>query len=121
MKICVSNLEKCPFRHAVLWDNEYYGESYCKLIEEIEASCEELRSNGHCPLKINRSILVYDQDSYPEDYSEEWVQALKEHPEVPLLLSREHILMQNYLKFIEKQRKFKKYQKESSIRGRRND
>ena len=121
MKICVSNPEKCPFRHAVLWDNEYYGESYCKLIKEIEASCEELRSNGHCPLKINRSILVYDQDSYPEDSSEEWVQALKKHPEVPLLLSREYILMQQYLKFIEKQRKNKKHQKESSIGGRCND
>lgn len=121
MKICVSNPENCPFRHDVLWDNEYYGESYCKLIKEIEASCEELRSNGHCPLKINRSILVYDQDSFPEDYSEEWVQALKEHPEVPLLLSREYILMQQYLKFIENQRKNKKHQKESSIGGRCND
>lgn len=58
MKICVSDPENCPFRHAVLWDNEYYGESYCKLIKEIEVSCEELRSNGHCPLQKKGSVTV---------------------------------------------------------------
>ena len=91
MKISVSNPENCPFRHDVLWDNEYYGESYCKLTEKTEVSCEELRSNGCCPLQKKGSATVIWGIQNEKD-SESDTKSRREKIDAEFKKTRDHII-----------------------------